>query len=470
MFIGREQEKAELNYAVARQNQLAKVIVLTGRRRVGKSTLIEHYCQHHSALPFYKLIGMPPQRTNRTTTELNNLATQIQHTFNVPKPQLTDWDDALWAIGKYVEDGNCILMIDEINWFGKTCDNISSALFTLWESKLKHIKGFTLILTGSLASWIQQHVTESEGWYGRLSWEKTLQPIPINDALNMIPASIRKRLSVGEQLRYFMISGGIPRYLEVFDFAQSLEDNLLREAYSESGYLIREFDTLMKDLFRTKGERAKRILNALAEGKHTAASLAKKLQLDKPNGHLYSDLDMMEKSAFIRSVSPWDISTGKMNNRDVQYYIADPYLRFYYKGIFPHIQAVKLGNGTLPNNLDSLLGLQFEYVMRENPKLVYQALSINSEDVIKMAPYQTKGLQIDLLIETRRYFYIVEMKFQLTPLAMDVVSSMKDKLEHFPCPANKSVRTAIIHVNGAQEKVENSDYIDICCNLSDLLA
>ena len=108
--------------------------------------------------------------------------------------------------------------------------------------------------------------------------------------------------------------------------------------------------------------------------------------------------------------------------------------------------------------------------MRENPKLVYQALSINSEDVIKMAPYQTKGLQIDLLIETRRYFYIVEMKFQLTPLAMDVVSSMKDKLERFPCPANKSVRTAIIHVNGAQEKVENSDYIDICCNLSDLLA
>ncbi|WP_104398770.1 AAA family ATPase [Vibrio penaeicida] len=470
MFIGRVQEKEELKQALAKKDELAKVIVLTGRRRVGKSTLIEHYGQNHSSLPFYKLVGMPPQKTNRTTTELNNLATQIQHTFDVPKPRLADWDDALWAIAKYVEQGNCILMIDEINWFGKTYDNISNGLFTLWESKLKHIKGFTLILTGSLASWIQKHITESQGWYGRLSWEKNLQPIPLVDSLDIIPVDIRKRLSVSEQLRYLMVSGGIPRYLEVFNFSQSLEDNLLREAYSESGYLFREFDTLMKDLFRTKGDRAKSILNILSEGKQTAVSIAKKLKLDKPNGHLYADLDMMEKSAFIRSVRPWNLTTGTFEDKDAQYYISDPYLRFYYKGILPHIQAVKLGNAKLPDNLDSLLGFQFEYVMRENLSLVYQALSINSEDVLKASPYQTKGLQIDLLIETRRYFYIVEMKFQLKPLNMDVVRSMKTKVERFECPDNKSVRTAIIHVNGAQEKVENSDYIDISRNLSNLLS
>ena len=120
-------------------------------------------------------------------------------------------------------------------------------------------------------------------------------------------------------------------------------------------------------------------------------------------------------------------------------------------------------------NLNSLLGYQFEYVMRENLSLVYRALSLNSEEILRPAPYQIKGLQIDLLIETRRYFYIVELKFHLNPLGMDVMRSMKQKVDRFPCPANKSVRTAIIHINGAEEKVKNHEYIDIYANICDFL-
>ena len=469
MFVGREQEKWELEEAIASKDNLAKVIVLTGRRRVGKSALIEHFCTNLLDMPFYKLIGLPPKKVNRSSIELANLAVQIKNTFDVPRPVLSDWDEALWAIAKYVEGGNCVLLIDEINWFGKSHGDITSILFTLWESKLKHIKGFTLILTGSLASWIQKNISESEGWYGRLSWEKILQPLPLVDAVKIIPPEIRERMAVSEQLRYIMISGGIPRYLEIFNYSKSLEDNLKREAYSSSGYLFREFEILMKDLFRSKGERVKNILNILSSGKHTAVEVAKNIGLDRPNGHLYADLDMMEKSAFIRSVRTWDLDSGSFDNKDAQYYISDPYLRFYYKGILPQSEAIKLGTAKLPDNLDSLLGYQFEYVMRENLSLVYKALSVNSEDVLRAAPYQIKGLQIDLLVETRRYFYIVELKFHLKPLGMDVIKSMKQKVDRFPCPANKSVRTAIIHINGAEEKVKNNDYIDICINISDFL-
>ena len=469
MFIGRKSEIAELNDAIAAPDGLAKVIVLTGRRRVGKSALMEHFCKHCLDIPFYKLIGLPPQKVNRTSTELSNLAMQMKDTFDVPKPNLTDWDEALWAIAKYVEHGNCVLMIDEINWFGKSHGDITNILFTLWESKLKHIKGFTLILTGSLTSWIKKYITDSEGWYGRLSWEKVLQPLPLNDALKIIPDPIRQRMAISEQLRYVMISGGIPSYLQAFNFSKSLEDNLKVQAFSQSGYLYREFDILMKDLFRTKGERVKSILNLLSSGKQTAVSLAKKLGIEKPNGHLYSDLEMMEQSAFIRSVKPWNLTTGEFELREVQYYISDPYLRFYYKAIAPKTEAIKLDTAQLPENLDPLLGYQFEYVMRENLPLIYRALSINPDDIIRAAPYQTKGLQIDLLIETRRYFYIVEMKFHLKPLSTEVIQSMKQKVDRFKCPANKSIRTAIINVNGAEERVKNSDYIDICANLSESL-
>ena len=178
MFVGREQEKWELEEAIASKDNLAKVIVLTGRRRVGKSALIEHFCTNLLDMPFYKLIGLPPKKVNRSSIELANLAVQIKNTFDVPRPVLSDWDEALWAIAKYVEGGNCVLLIDEINWCGKSHGDITSILFTLWESKLKHIKGFTLILTGSLASWIQKNISESEGWYGRLSWKRYYNRYP----------------------------------------------------------------------------------------------------------------------------------------------------------------------------------------------------------------------------------------------------------------------------------------------------
>ncbi len=210
-------------------------------------------------------------------------------------------------------------MIDEINWFGKSHGDITNSLFTLWENKLKHIKGLTLILTG-LASWVKKYISESEGWYGRLSREKVLQPLPLTDALKFIPEPIKQRMAVSEQLRYIMVSGDIPGYLEEFNFSRSLEDNLKRNTFSQSGYLYREFGILMKDLFRTKGERVKSILNILSSGKHTAVELAKKIDSDKPNGHLYQDLDMMKRSAFIRGIKPRDLSSGKFEQRDTQYY------------------------------------------------------------------------------------------------------------------------------------------------------
>ena len=469
MFIGRKNEIKSLKSAVAKTNGIAKILVLTGRRRVGKSALIEHFCQKQSNKHFYKLIGMPPKKQNRTKLELANLATQMTETFNIPKPVLNDWDDALFAIGKYVEHGNCILMIDEINWFGKTHGDISSSLFTLWENKLKNIKGFTLIFTGSLAGWIKDNFSEDTAWYGRLSWESVLQPIPMNDALEFIPSLIRQRLTINEQIRYLLISGGIPSYLLEFDFSENFEDNLKRSAYSSSGYLFREFSTLMTDLFRTKGKRIEQILYILSKDKCSAEQIAHKLKLEKANGHLYKDLDMMEQSAFIRSVKPWNLAKGTFNNRDAIFYISDPYIRFYFKGILPHTESIKSGCARLPDNLDSLLGFQFEYVMRENLNTLCKALALESKSILRFAPYQIKGLQIDILIETRRYFYIVELKFCSAPLDSRVVRDMKQKLDRFKCPANKSVKTAVIHVNGASDNVQNSDYIDICENLSDHL-
>ncbi len=107
--------------------------------------------------------------------------------------------------------------------------------------------------------------------------------------------------------------------------------------------------------------------------------------------------------------------------------------------------------------------------MRQNLTLVYQILGIKKEQVLNAGSYQTKGLQIDLLIQTRRFFYIVEMKFQLDELDSDVVLSMRQKLDRFSANQSQalSIKTALIHVSGAKECVLDSEYIDICENVYD---
>ncbi len=462
MFVGRNSELKSLKSAVAKPGGKATVIVLTGRRRVGKSTLIEHFAEKQKSLSFFKITGTPPKKVNRTKVELSALATQIATTFQAPKPVLHDWNDAIFALKNYLQQGDCLFLIDEVNWFAKTHDDPSGTLFTLWETHLKHVKGLTLIMTGSLAGWIQQNILENTGWYGRISWQHILNPLPLTDTLKFIPAARRQRLSNHEIMSYALVAGGIPFYWERFDFTQSFAHNIQRLAFTSDGYFYSEFPTLMKDLFRSKAERVETILRFLSSQRRSATEIALHLGLDKPNGYLYQTLEMMEKSAFISTTYPWDLKTGKRSDYDPCYYISDPYIRFYFKAIEPQLRQIARGNGRAPANLDSLLGLQFEHVMRNNIDIVFRALRINASDVLDYDRYLGQELEVDLLIETRRSFYLVEMKYFARKVPAKIAKDIRQKLERFGLPRNKSVRSAILHVNGVAESLESNEYIDIC--------
>jgi predicted AAA+ superfamily ATPase len=467
LFIGRKKELKQLSEWTAKKQ--AKVIVLTGRRRVGKSCLIKYFGENQTK-PYYELIGQPPGKINRKSAELANISQQISDTFSTHRPMLTDWEQALDVIAQCVKGGHCILMIDEINWFGKTAINISESLFTLWESKLKMLPSFTLILTGSLAGWIDDNFSKSTAWYGRIMWQPILAPLSLSEALSFIPLAKRKRMTPWEQLSYLMVAGGIPQYLEVIDYSKTIEDNLVNLAYSRSGYFFNEYEQLMRELFRAKKTKINKILVSLGDKNCSADEIAKGLSLSKANGDLYADLAMMEKSFFIDSVQQWDMTSNKVSSRNKKYYLSDPYLRFYHKAILPYKNKIEKSVATLPKNLDSLLGLQFEYVMRQNSDLVFKILGVNAQDVEHYSPYSRAGIQIDLLIQTRRFFYIVELKFKKGLLDASVVSNMIQKLERFDsAQKGKSIKTAIIHVGGVEDCVRDSEYIDVCENIIDYI-
>lgn len=460
-FIGRSQELADLD-ATARLPG-AKFIVIKGRRRVGKSRLAREFGKRHAGMAFHYLTGLPPSETGSVSAELDSFASQLVRAFKMPKPKADNWDELLWHLSDRLKGGNAILVLDEINWMGRGDAQFSNKLWRLWETDLSELEDFILILSGSLAGWIDDKFSSSTGYVGRISWNMTLDELPARDALQFFGAR-RARISIYEQLKILLITGGIPRYLEEIDPKQTAEENIERLCFSQAGLLFNEYDQLLSDLFSKNNRTYREILEALAEHPLTLDELHAAIARQK-SGVISAYVEDLEKCGFLLRHHTWNPRTGQPSNR-YKIRIIDNYVRFYLKTIRPAADRIKAGLATLPANLYGMLGLQFENLVLKNKRLVLSALGIAPAEIVREGPYfQNKttkhaGCQIDYLVQTRHSLFVVEIKFSRSPLNSSVVGDVQRKIAALITPRNLSVRPVLVHVNGVAEAVEDADYFD----------
>lgn len=468
-FIGRSQELAELEATAGLPG--AKFIVIKGRRRVGKSRLAREFARRHADMTTHYLTGLPPSETGSAQAELDNFASQLSREFKIPKPKPDNWDDLLWHLADRVAGGNAILILDEINWLGRSDPQFSNKLWRLWETDLSELNDFILILSGSLAGWIDDKFSSHTGYLGRISWNMTLNELPVRDALQFF-GTRRARISLYEQLKLLLVTGGIPRYLEEIDPRQTAEENIKRLCFSPAGLLFSEYDQLMNDLFRRSNRISRDIVEALAERPLTLEELREKIGRQK-SGVLTGYVEDLEKAGFLMRHHTWNPRTGKPSNR-YKIRIIDNYVRFYLKAIRPAADRIKAGLNTLPPNLYGMLGLQFENLVLKNRRLVLLALGVDAAEIIREGPYfqnqTTKhaGCQIDYLVQTRHSLYVVEIKLSRSELSSAVVQEVKKKVEALITPKNLSIRPILVHVNGVAESVEEADYFDKIINFGAL--
>jgi hypothetical protein len=460
-FIGRSQELADLE-ATARLPG-AKFIVIKGRRRVGKSRLAREFARRHGDMATHYLTGLPPSETGSAQAELDNFASQLSREFKIPKPRADDWDELLWHLADRVAGGNAILILDEINWLGHGDPQFSNRLWRLWETNLSELNNFILILSGSLAGWIDDKFSSHTGYLGRISWNMTLDELPVPEALQFF-GTRRARLSLYEQLKLLLVTGGIPRYLEEIDPRQTAEDNIKRLCFSQAGLLFNEYDQLMNDLFRRSNRICREIVEALCERPLTLEELRGKLGRQK-SGALSGYVEDLVKAGFLMWHHTWNPRTGRPSSR-YKIRIIDNYVRFYLKTIRPAADRIKAGLNTLPANLYGTLGLQFENLVLKNRRLVLSVLGVDPAEIVREGPYfqnqTTKhtGCQIDYLVQTRHSLYVVEIKLSRAEIPLAVVQEVKKKVDALITPRHLSIRPILVHVNGVAESVKEADYFD----------
>lgn len=326
-FIGRQTELSRLN---AEYTHDSSFVVIYGRRRVGKTTLIKEFLKEKIAFYFLATEELENQSMKR-------LAGVIARTTNnslLQKAIFTDWLDLFQVIADYKPEEKKVLVIDEFPYLVKTNPAFPSILQNAWDEILKD-SNVMLILSGSLISMMQKHALSYDSpLYGRRTAQMRLTPLPFTDIYAV------QKISFEKAVEQYAVTGGVPKYLEFFEDGRELEEQLKETVLSKSGFLYEEPNFLLKSESVTAVNYFS-IIKAIADGNHKLGKIAGVLGQETsaltPYLSTLTDLGFIEKKTPVTEKNP-------EKSRKGLYFIADNFFRFWFRYVYPYKGELELDN------------------------------------------------------------------------------------------------------------------------------
>lgn len=472
-FVGRRRELAQLKLLFKKKT--ASLVVVKGRRRIGKSRLIEEFSQ---GVTFYHFSGLPPGEQTTAQDQRDEFAAQLNTQTGFPVLHFEDWHQIFVVLAEKIKTGRVVVLFDEISWMGSHDANFLGKLKNAWDMYYKKNSKLILILCGSVSQWIEKNILSSTGFFGRIAQEITVEEMPLSDCNEMFEA-VGFKGSYFEKLMLLGITGGIPWYLENIQPKMPAIENIKRLCFEKNGLFVKEYDKIFHDLFSSKGTVSKNIVNALVQGPRGYEEIAQAIEYAS-GGPLSNYLEELVTSGFISKDSSWSIKTGEQTKLH-RYRLRDNYLRFYLKYIGPKKSRIEKGHykdiaiSSLPD-WEAVMGLQFENLVLNNRDLIFQKLKINPADVIQDNPYfqhtttRQKGCQIDYLIQTKyKTLYVCEVKFSQHRVGIRVLDELKQKVDRMSLPRGFVCHPVLIHVGGISREVEENDFLYQTIDFSSLL-
>ncbi len=471
-FIGREAEMARLKDLLSTRS--ANLIVVRGRRRIGKSRLLAEFGKE---IKSYFFSGNPPAPKTTAQSQRAIFVKQLERN-GIPGIQSDDWGNIFWHLSKHTQKGRVLIVFDEISWMGGKDFEFLGHLKTAWDMYFSKNPHLIFALCGSISSWIEKNILSNTGFLGRIVIDMVLEELPLKSC-NAFWHPKQTRITAYEKFKVLSVTGGVPFYLERIRPNLSAEQNIRDLCFAKGGLLVREFDEIFSDLFSRRKGSHKEIVTCLASGPKELAEICK--ELGKRQGGLYSKyLDELVKAGFIRREFTWNLKSGKYGKLS-RYRLSDNYLRFYLKYIGPN--RVKIEQEKVPqsllNNLPSwegVMGLQFENLVTHNYKTLWEMLNVSAEEVVMDGPFfqspttKQPGCQIDYMIQTRFHtLYLCEVKFKKDKIEKKILEEMEEKRKRLTVPRQFSIRPVLIHVNGVDESVLDAGYFDKIIDFSQLL-
>ena len=262
MFIGREQELKKLNRMY--ESEKLEVAVIYGRRRVGKTTLINEFCKDKKTVFFVA----QENSIEQNLLELSNSIAQVDKQGSVANIMYRSFADAFLRLEELAKEERLVFVIDEYPYLAQADKGISSLLQNFLDHQFKSTKLF-LILCGSSMSFMENQVLGYQSpLYGRRTAQFKILPFDYFDTGKWFPD-----YSYEEKAIMYGVTGGIPMYLEQFSPNMTLKENLLENLFDKNATLFEEPSNLLKQGLREPAT-YNAVITAIASGKTKMSEIA----------------------------------------------------------------------------------------------------------------------------------------------------------------------------------------------------
>ncbi len=361
-FVGRKRELQLLQTEYQRPRP--SLMVVYGRRRVGKSTLLLKSLQ---SLEQPSIYYQASRLTNSNNLELLMIALKNQLQLS-PIQQtllsgLSDWTALLAFIQELAgQVGGLTLVFDEFPYLCEANPALPSVIQAAWDRVRAANTPLNLVLCGSSIAFMEELLAERNPLRGRQTAELNLQPLTYREAAQTLP-----RYTLEERLLAYGLWGGLPYYLSLLDPQASLMENLTDVTLRSGAPLYDEANLLLQAELNSPPRYAS-ILHAIAEGCHDYGEIIGRVKDFKDRSQLAPYMAKLEELRLIEVVRPLDATPKERNSR---YFLADPFLMFWYRFVLPNRSALEAGHHqavlklSIQPFLSDYMGLVFERICRE---------------------------------------------------------------------------------------------------------
>lgn len=352
MFLGRNNEIEQMNKRY--QKGKFECIVMYGRRRVGKTALINEFCKDKPTIFFSAL--------NASTQENIEALSKAIYVYKEPDrvsvPRYANYDDALEEITRMSEKERLIFVIDEYPYLAKSEPSISSRIQHIIDHVWQHGNLF-LILCGSSMSFMENQVLGYESpLYGRRTAQFKIKPLTYKEITAFNP-----QLSYEEQALVYGITGGIPHYINKLDVENDLDEAVLENVFNTASYLYEEPENLLKQELREPAI-YNSIISAIAGGASRSNEICTKVGLESSVCTKY--LKVLLDLGIVMKETPIVEKPGKKTI----YLIGDNFFRFWYRFVAKNVSSISSGRFpqiydlAVKRQLSDYMGLVFEQMCR----------------------------------------------------------------------------------------------------------
>lgn len=449
-MLGRLEELNYLNELY--ESEKFEFLVMYGRRRVGKTTLLQEFSKQRNTIFF-------PAREKNDALNLEDFSKTIQLHFDQQYiSSFRNWEDAFSYIGNKVQNRTAIV-IDEFPYIIEENASVKSLLQHAIDHSWKQ-KNIFLILCGSSISIMENEIMGRKSpLHDRQSATLEIKPFDYLESSYFFP-----NYSKEDKLIAYGILGGIPRYLEAFDPNKSIEENIASKIIRNGAYLYEEPDNLLKAELRETNT-YNSILSAIATGRNRIIEIADYIHEDRTKVSKY--LTILQTLRLVEKRVP--CGENDKSKKSI-YVIKDNFLKFWFRYEFTNntyyaMLGPKDATAEIMSDISNLMGDAFEgickeYLMRQakNRKCPFIPFSIGkwwgNNPSIK-AQDDVDVLAID---RSGKKAIFMECKFTSNPMPYGEYQDLVDATKAFPDIEEKYLY--FVSKSGYSEPVKRQAEID----------